>query len=324
MLRYIQEPVKRVARKVLFPVPKHLSENFISIQEDGASLIKASLEKNYHTGWRSKECYSPEAYKADIAAHLHERLESDRKTVIPWIDDACSLKNKNITEIGCGTGSSSIAFAEQGARVTGVDIDDGALLVAKQRAKVYEVNAEFKAMNAQEIRTFFEAERFDMIVFFACLEHMTIDERLSSLKDSWDMLPSGGLLIITETPNRLWYFDSHTSRLPFFNWLPNELAFLYSKFSSRENFKELYTEYNELKMEHFLRRGRGVSFHEIEMTIDSASKLNILSSLSSFEGWRYKAKKTWIERKYKSVLTKMYPHIHEGFFDDYLYLIIEK
>lgn len=247
MLRYIQEPVKRIARKVLFPVPKHLSENFISIREDGISSIKASLEDNYHTGWRSKECYSSEAYKADIAAHLHERLENDRKIVVPWINDACSLKNKHILEIGCGTGSSTVALAEQGAKVIGVDIDQGALLVAKQRAEIYEINAEFKEMNAQEVRIHFQSERFDMIIFFACLEHMTIDERVSSLKDAWKMLPSGGLLVITETPNRLWYFDSHTSRLPFFNWLPNELAFLYSRFSPRENFKELYREYDEKK-----------------------------------------------------------------------------
>lgn len=324
MLRYIQEPIKRVARKVLFPVPQHLSKNFIFIGEDGISLIKSSLENNYYTGWRGKEFYSSEAYIADVSAHLHERLESDRKTVIPWIDNACSLKNKHILEIGCGTGSSTVALAEQGAKVIGVDIDEGALPVARQRAKVYEVDVEFKAMNAQKIRDSFKEERFDIIIFFACLEHMTINERLSSLKDAWGMLSSGGLLIITETPNRLWYFDIHTSRLPFFNWLPNELAFLYSRFSSRENFKELYAEYNETKMEHFLRRGRGFSFHEIDLAIDNASKLNTISSLSSFEGWRYKLKKTLMERRYKSLLMKIYPCIHEGFLDDYLYLIIEK
>lgn len=77
-------------------------------------------------------------------------------------------------------------------------------------------------------------------------------------------------------------------------------------------------------MEHFSRRGRGFSFHEIDIAIDNVSKLKVSSSLSSFEGWRYNFKKTLMERRYKSLLTNMYPSIHAGFFDDYLYLIIEK
>ena len=106
----------------------------------------------------------------------------------------------------------------------------------------------------------FHATKFDVIIFFASLEHMTISERLLSLKGTWDMLTDEGLLVIVETPNRLWYVDSHTSFLPFFHWLPNELAFAYSKFSSRDGFRDLYNEYNETSNEHFLRRGRGGKF----------------------------------------------------------------
>ncbi len=316
--------LRRIVRDILFPIPKHLSNNFKIIQNDRLKLIERSLEENYHIGWRGQHCYSPEEYKADVAAHLHERLESDRKAVIPWIDNACCLKNKQILEIGCGTGSSTVALAEQGAKVTGIDIDEGALLVAKQRTEVYGLNAEFYTMNAEGLKDFFRKNQFDIVIFFACLEHMTISERLSSLKDAWDMLPLGGLLIITETPNRLWYFDSHTSRLPFFNWLPNELSFTYSKFSSRGNFNELYRLYDMEQREHFLRRGRGFSFHEIDIAIGMTNTLKIISSLSSFEGWKYKLKKTSIERKYKSVLMSICPYLHEGFFDDYLYMIIQK
>ena len=164
-------------------------------------------------------------------------------------------------EIGCGTGSSTVALVEQGAMVTGVDIDGGALIVAKERSNAYGLEAEFRLLNSVEIADTFGANAFDFVIFFACLEHMTIAERLISLRDAWGMLPSEGLLVIVDTPNRLWYFDNHTSRLPFFHWLPDELAFQYSRFSSRENFRELYREYNENSKEHFLRRGRGMSFH---------------------------------------------------------------
>jgi len=324
MKKYIPESIKQIARKLLFPTPSHLLNNQIQINRDGLHIIEKSIKKNYHTGWRSESNYSKEMYENDLNAHLYRRLESDRRTIVPWLDNASTLQDKRILEIGCGNGSSTVVLAEQGAKVTGIDIDEGALSVARDRFRVYGVEAEFRVLNANEITDTFGANAFDIIIFFACLEHMTIAERLTSLRDAWEMLPTEGLLVIVETPNRLWYFDDHTSKLPFFHWLPDELAFQYSRFSSRENFRELYREYNTDSKEHFLRRGRGMSFHELEMAIYPAHDLKVISRLSTFEGIRYKLKKSKLERKYKSLLMNIYPNIHEGFFDDTLYLIIEK
>ena len=324
MKKNIPEPIKRIAKRFLFPVPSRISKNFIQIDRDGLRSIEKSIRENYHTGWRSESNYSKEKYQNDLNAHLYGRLESDRRMIVPWLDNATTLQNKRILEIGCGTGSSTIALAEQGAKITGIDVDEGALLVAKERSKIYGVDAEFRVLNVQDISSNFYTTKFDLIIFFACLEHMTIAERLSSLRDAWEMLPADGLLVVVETPNRLWYFDDHTSMLPFFYWLPNELAFAYSKFSSRENFRELYNEYNATSKEHFLRRGTGMSFHEFDIAIGQVNNLKIISSLSTFEGIRYKLKKSRLDRQYKSILMSIYPNIHEGFFDDTLYLIIEK
>jgi S-adenosylmethionine-dependent methyltransferase len=153
---------------------------------------------------------------------------------------------------------------------------------------------------------------------------MTIAERITSLRKTWEMLPAGGLLVIVETPNRLWYFDGHTSILPFFHWLPNELAFKYSCFSPRGAFREFYRDYNTSSKEKFLRRGRGVSFHELDLAIKPAQDLKVISSLSSFKGLAYKLHHSRLERRYKSILRSVYPSIHEGFFDKKLDLIIKK
>ena len=259
-----------------------------------------------------------------MADHLYGRLASDRNLVVPWLDNASPLKDKRILEIGCGTGSSTVAIAEQGAEITGIDIDEGALSVAKDRVKAYGLQAECRLLSSDKLSEAFCDNIFDSIIFFACLEHMTIEERLTSLKDAFKMLPAGGLLVIVETPNRLWYFDEHTSRLPFFHWLPDELAFRYSKFSNRNNFRELYKEYTPDAKKHFLRRGRGMSFHELELAVCPAQDIDVISSLSTFQKVRYKLSKSGVERKYKSFLMNIYPGIHEGFFDNYLYLIIKK
>jgi S-adenosylmethionine-dependent methyltransferase len=217
-----------------------------------------------------------------------------------------------------------VALSEQGAVVTGIDIDRDALVVAKDRCDVYGVKAELHALNVTELPAAFAGQVFDSVIFFASLEHMTMPERLAGLRDAWQMLPPGGLLVVVETPNRLWFDDRHTSLLPFFNWLPDELAFRYSAFSPRQNFRDLYRDWEPAQAEHFLRRGRGMSFHEFDLAIKPAAKLRVISSLSSFAGVRYRVRQSMLERRFKSVLRRIRPDLHEGFFDDHLFLIIER
>jgi 2-polyprenyl-3-methyl-5-hydroxy-6-metoxy-1,4-benzoquinol methylase len=320
----IPPPIVRILMRLLFPIPRHLARHHLPIDADGLNTLRASIKNNYHKGWRSESNYTTEMYDTDVKAHLHERLDLDRRTVVPWLDRARHLRNLRVLEVGCGTGSSTVALAEQGATVTGIDIDQDALAVARDRCRIYGAKAEFHALNASTMAGVFGDQAFDAIVFFASLEHMTIAERLAGLRAAWRMLPIGGLLVVVETPNRLWYYDGHTSWLPFFHWLPDELAFQYSAFSPRENFRELYREYDAASREHFLRRGRGMSFHEFEVAIKPATELKVLSSMSSFAGTRYKLQRSMLERRFKAMLRRIYPDVHEGFCDDTLFLIIER
>jgi S-adenosylmethionine-dependent methyltransferase len=306
--------------KTLFPTPRHLKRRQVRLHD--LTPVRESLQRHYHKGWRSPAHYSKAGYDRDLHDHVIGRLDSDRRMIVPWLDHAKPLRDSRVLEIGCGTGSSTVAVAEQGAAVVGIDIDCDALLVAQDRCHAYGIAAEFHAVNVTAMTRTFGSQQFDFIIFFASLEHMTVPERLTALRDSWAMLPKGGQLVIVETPNRLWYYDGHTSLLPFFHWLPDELAFHYSQFSPRENFRELYRECEPDAVKHFFRQGRGVSFHEFDLTIGPA--LNVVSSLSTFHGLRYKPQRSLFERRYKSVLRQIYPDLHEGFCEDTLFLIIEK
>jgi len=116
--------------------------------------------------------------------------------------------------------------------------------------------------------------------------------------------------------------------LPFYHWLPDELAFKYSRFSPRDNFRDLYRQCDEEFMLSFLRRGRGISFHEFELAMKPLAQMNIVSSM--FMHWR---KRSILYRlacifttdyRYESFLAKLCPNIHRGFFHSTLYLIIRK
>ena len=198
---------------------------------------------------------------------------------MPWIDSFQSLVGARILEIGCGTGASTLALAERGAAVTAIDIRPDSIQVARDRCNAYGQQATFLTLNASEIGDAFTMAEFDLIVFYAVLEHMTHEERRVAMRASWEMLRPGAFWVIVDTPNRLWYFDSHTALLPFFHWLPDQVALEYAKFSSRENFRELYMERTPEKELHFLRRGRGVSYHEFDLFIAPTQELEVSSCL---------------------------------------------
>lgn len=321
----LPESVKRFLRPFITPrVHKQISGRFRFIDQTGMDLIEASLRQNY---FPAAYLFTDEG-KKDFLDHLTGRLNGFRNTVIPWLSNAKPLSGSRILEIGCGTGSSSVALAEQGADVTAVDIHEASLVVARDRCRAYDLKVDFLCANATELHKILVGQHFDFIIFFASLEHMTHNERMVAMKNTWDMLAPGALWCVIETPNRLWHYDSHTSLLPFYLWLPDDLAFLYSQFSPRKGFCDLYREVDDDSKLNFLRYGRGVSFHEFELTMKRAEELDVVSSKEIFlrnQNLLYKI--LWMltnKRRAESFLVQCGPKIHKGFYQRDLDLIIRK
>lgn len=266
--------------------------------------------------------------KKTLADHLEGRLARDRSVVVPWMESTGSLQGKQIIEIGCGTGSSTVAIAEQGADVTAIDVDALGIDVARLRCSIECVKVALVEANAESYLRSAESACVDAVVFYASLEHMTIEERLLSLADAWRAIRPGGLLWVVETPNRLWYMDSHTSQLPFFNWLPDDLAIRYARFSPRPSVaKQLNSgEHNAGLI--LARRGRGVSFHEFELAIGPVSELTIASCLPEWQrGQRGVARffRRWgARRAYRRFLSDQFPGIPPAFFEENLDIALRK
>ena len=301
--------------------------HFRTLAKAQLEQVEASLRTNYFTRF-PPEYLSTEWGRNDLENHLCRRLNSDRNTIVPWLDGVRQLRGASVLEIGCGTGCSTVALAEQGARVVAVDVDENSLRVASERCRAYGLEVQFAQANATEVHRLFDREQFDYIIFYAALEHMTTEERLSAMTATWQMLRAGSLWCVIDTPNRLWYYDAHTSLLPFHMWLPDELAFAYSRFSPRQNYRELYREYTAEARLDFLRRGRGVSFHEFELAMKPLKSLKIRSSLHLTNRkrgllgpikWRRSP-----EYRYISLLRSIAPDVHEGFLQSFLNLIVEK
>ena len=298
----------------LFKISKKIKDNFSELSEEYKGLIESELRQNYFIN-------NNEICNNDMNDHITGRTIVSRSKIIPWLCKEVGLKNKNLLEIGSGTGSSSITFAEQGANVVGIDVDDSSLEVARIRASLLNLDIKYLKLSGTDISTL--QEKFDIVIYYASLEHMTIEERIASLRQAWNLLSSRGYLIIVEAPNRLWIEDTHTSELPFFQWLPDNLAYMYSSNSNKESFSSKYLDSNYSQMQEFLRRGRGVSFHEFELALKDLNKLNVVSSLSRlvYSGGIIN---TFIYKKlYKNYLRKQ-KKIHPAFFEEYLDIIIKK
>lgn len=318
-------------------IPAHLRANFRALTPEHQAQLEAVLRAQYFTRPIWGEQITPEQYLAsevgqrDLQDHMFGRLQAFRERVIPWLDAARPLKGATILEIGCGTGSSTVALAEQGARVIGVDIDAPSLAVARTRCELYGLeNVSFHQVNATDVHRRFSDKDFDFIIFFACLEHMVHQERLDAMGSTWEMLSEGKLWCVIDTPNRLWYFDHHTAHLPFFFWLPDDLAFDYTRFSPRKPFDESFRERNAATMLNFLRHGRGVSYHEFDLAIKPSAQLQVVSSLSLFIreqrplwkwGRRFMRSANY---RFESFLREVGPDIHPGFYQPSLDLIIRK
>lgn len=294
--------------------------------DDGRIEFEKVLMSTYFKNYEADQL---KELKNGIKDQLTGRLRKFREQVIPWLDNTKRLNGSSILEVGCGTGSSTVAFAEQGAQVTAVDLDVDSLAVAEKRVSLHGLKANFVLGNGQEIDKMFKNEHFDIIIFSATLEHMTYNERVNSLKAAHSLMKSGDLLTVVETPNRLWFYDFHTALLPFYFWLPDELAFDYANRSSRNNFSEMYRDKTPEQMLHFVRRGRGVSFHDFEIAFDGANDIKVISCLETFRKKKFfrfvtDRLKPRGYLRYKNFIQNHGPTFHEGFYEPWLDLIFRK
>jgi 2-polyprenyl-3-methyl-5-hydroxy-6-metoxy-1,4-benzoquinol methylase len=310
------------------PVPAHLRARQISFNTSQQDQLLAALRTHYW-GARTENIGSVDAYLAtdrgiaDCRDHLTERLGLNRSTVVPWLDSIRPLDGLRILEIGAGTGSSTVALAEQGAAVLAVDVSESYLRANEERCRIAGLGSvAFATANADSLSSVTKAGENDMIVIFAALEHMTFDERMAAIRGAWQLLEPGGLLVVIEAPNRLWYFDSHTSLAPFFHWLPDEVAHRYAEYTPREYFNTEFT--GGADPVAFARWGRGVSFHDFVLALGMpAARLPAESSMHEYldlPRWRPHTR----DGRFLRFIRTLEPEVPKGFFYEYLDIALRK
>ncbi len=90
---------------------------------------------------------------------------------LKWINDRVGLKDKRVLDVGCGGGILTESMAALGADVTGIDLGDAPLAVAKLHQKESSVKVEYRCVSAEELARE-QPGSFDVVTCMEMLEHV--------------------------------------------------------------------------------------------------------------------------------------------------------
>ncbi|MCC6563349.1 methyltransferase domain-containing protein [Candidatus Uhrbacteria bacterium] len=151
-----------------------------------------------------------------------------------------AFKGKRLLDFGCGSGASTMILARHlpDTEVVGVELEKKNLDVARMRAEYYGYKhiSFFQSPSGEELPP--DLGTFDFIFMPAVYEHLLPAERSRLSEQLWKLLKKGGVLFVDETPHRWFPIETHTTGLPFINYLPKPLAGMYARHGSRRNLRK--------------------------------------------------------------------------------------
>ncbi len=114
---------------------------------------------------------------------------------LAFIQSHATLIHKHVLDIGCGGGILAEGLAKAGAQVTGIDMAEAALQIAKTHAQHHALTIDYQHSTAEAFASQ-HAEKYDVITCMELLEH--VPDPASLLQACYALLkPSGQLFIST-------------------------------------------------------------------------------------------------------------------------------
>lgn len=115
-----------------------------------------------------------------------------------WIDRSVALSGKRVIDVGCGGGLLSEGMAAMGAKVTGIDLGEKALGVAKLHLLESGLSVDYRLVAAEDMARA-EPAAFDVVTCLEMLEH--VPDPASIVKACAQMVKPGGTVFFS-TINR--------------------------------------------------------------------------------------------------------------------------
>jgi 2-polyprenyl-6-hydroxyphenyl methylase/3-demethylubiquinone-9 3-methyltransferase len=117
---------------------------------------------------------------------------------LDWIDRQAGLAGKRVVDIGCGGGILSESMAARGAQVTGIDMAEKPLKVAKLHMLESGLKVDYRQITAEELAAA-EPGAFDVVTCMEMLEH--VPDPASTVRACATLVKPGGWVFLS-TLNR--------------------------------------------------------------------------------------------------------------------------
>ncbi|MCX9073275.1 MAG: class I SAM-dependent methyltransferase [Candidatus Methanoperedens sp.] len=149
--------------------------------------IKQYWNEHIHDLKIARHPVGTEGFFKDLEQYRFEKLD-----YLPILVDFSKYNKKQILEIGCGVGIDLIRFARNGAKVTGVDLAEKSIDLAKKNFAFNGVEGDLRVMNGEQLE--FDDNSFDVVYAHGVIQYTACDEKM--IDEIFRVLKPGGEAIM--------------------------------------------------------------------------------------------------------------------------------
>lgn len=153
---------------------------------DNDSLLRAIRDywnEHIHDLKIAKQPMGTAGFFQELAEYRFDKLR-----YLPQVVDFGAYKGKRLLEVGCGVGVDLVRFAKGGAIVTGVDLAERAIELAKQDFEHNGVIGDLRVMNGEALE--FEDNQFDAVYAHGVIQYTADAQRM--VDEVYRVLKPGG------------------------------------------------------------------------------------------------------------------------------------
>jgi SAM-dependent methyltransferase len=99
-------------------------------------------------------------------------------------------------DLGCGSGTSSLALANAGWRVTGVDFVPRAIRIAKRKAKIINASVNFIVTDVIRLPHYLFANFYDLVLDIGCFHGLAAEQKQKYLDNLETLLAPNGTWLL--------------------------------------------------------------------------------------------------------------------------------
>jgi SAM-dependent methyltransferase len=149
--------------------------------------IRAYWNEHIHDLEIARHPVGTKQFFEELAAYRFEKL-----AYLPRVVDFTAYRGKRLLEVGCGAGLDLVRFAQNGAIVTGVDLAEVSIQLARKNFAFHGVRGDLRTMDGERLQ--FKDKSFDVAYAHGVLQY-TADAK-QMIQEIHRILKPGGQAIL--------------------------------------------------------------------------------------------------------------------------------